>query len=239
MVQTLEFDDVAKKRRVWGAKTRAKQRKAAEAPPIQDLGPPERWAKRFGTARIDEAGKIRHEVLRALEIEPRLLEGETRKAQGMGARNLAESPLDALYLRGLLGNLSDERTRASALRRRRAGHRLRATHHGAGIAQRTTVNLSAAGGGGGGRDQTDREAETEMAYRMAYRAMLKACGRTWSLVRDVCCDLQPPAENAVVLGQLVAGLDLLSVYLRLRDDDQDEEPGAPPAAARAAAGRGR
>jgi hypothetical protein len=228
MVQTLEFDDVAKKRRVWGAKTRAKQRKA-EAPPSQDLGTPEQWAKKFGAATIDEAGKIRHEVLRALEIEPRLLVGETRKAQGMGARNRAENPLDALYLRGLLGNLSDPRSRASALRRRRAGQRLRVTHDGAGIAQKTTVNLSAAGGGGGGRDQTDREAETEMVY---YR-MLKACGRTWALVRDVCCDLQAPAENAVVLGQLIAGLDLLSVYLRLRDDDDDEVAGAPPAPERA------
>jgi hypothetical protein len=214
----------AKRRRVSGRKTREKQRAAPI--PLEDLGPIERWRHRFGVERLDEAGQVRREVVRALEVEPRLLEAGVRSRQGQGARHVAENPLDLLYRRGLLGDVRDPEGKALAERRRRAGHRLRAWHGRAGAGGRTTANLAAVGGGGGWRgadSQTDEEARAEKVYHR----MLDAAGRSWGLLRDVCCDLRHPADNAVEIGRLVAGLDRLAAYLRLRDDDDEGRPEPP------------
>lgn len=215
-----EGAEILGRKRKWGSSARSKQVKAAVELPTEDLGPIERWRKKFGIQRIDAAGEIRTEVFQALEIQPRLLEGAGRKVAGQGGRDKYEHPLDLLAEVGALGDMTTEEGRILAKRRRRAAMLMRAAYEASGTAASTTVNWNTVGGGGR-REQDDREAKSEMLYLK----MQAACGRNWGLVRDVACGMHWPELNAVVLGKLVAGLDGLAMFLRDRVDEGDEPDG--------------
>lgn len=227
-----EAGELAKRK--WGSarkSARARGRGRAEPPPGEDHGTAERWRKAVGVERVDQAGRMFREAFRALELEPRLLEGAHRPRAGLGARNRLRTPLDALYLRGLLGDLGDPEGRVLARMRWRAGERLERAYAEAGIRERTSANLAAVGGGGGRRgveEQTDREAELEMVYRRMVRASAPHGG----LLHRVCCGHEHPGEAPAEIQPLVAGLDLLAAHLRLRDDDDGEMAGGPPGEAR-------
>lgn len=209
--------EVLGRKRKWGSSARSKPTARAVELPTEDLGPMERWRKKFGIQRVNDAGEIRTEVVKALSIEPRLLEGAMRKVAGQGGRNKYEHPLDLLAEAGVLGDMATEEGRIRAKRRRKAAMLMRAAYEASGIASSTTVNWNTVGGGGR-REQDDREERAEMLYL----GMLRACGRNGEMVRDVACGFVWPELNRVVLGKLVAGLDGLAMFLRDRVDEGDD-----------------
>ncbi len=211
------------KRRKWGG-ARSRRRQGVELPPPEDHGTAERWRKAVGVERVDAAGRMFREAFRALELEPRLLEGVHRTRAGLGARNRIRTPLDALYLRGRLGDLGDPEGRVAARMRWRAGERLEAAYGDAGLRERTAANLSASGTGG--HRHAEEQSDWEVRREVEYRAMVRACAPHGGLLHAVCCWHEHPGEDAAVLRRLVAGLDLLAAHLRMRPDD-DDGPGAP------------
>lgn len=216
-----EGTEILGRKRKWGSSVRTKTPKAAVVLPTEDLGPMERWRKKFGIQRINDAGEIRTEVYQALEIQPRLLEGTMRKVAGQGGRHKYEHPLDLLAEAGALGDMATEEGRVLAKRRRRAAMLMRAAYTESKIESSTTVNWGTVGGGGY-RDESLRQTDKEAKAEMLYRAMLRACGRNCELVRDVACGRVWPELNAVVLGKLVAGLDALALFLRKQVDEGED-----------------